>query len=529
MKNAEEIAHLGSFEYVVADQTTVWSEEEYRIYGLDPNGPSPEYGEMLEKHIHPDDAALLHETFMAAMQSQGIYDLEHRIVRPDGTVRWVRDKAHPFFDGNGTFLGYVGATLDITDQKLLTKELTQYRDNAEQLVQERTAELAEARQRAESASRAKSAFLANMSHEIRTPMNAIVGMSYLMRRSGLTPPQSAQLDKIESAGEHLLKLIDDILDFSKIEAGKLAPDSVDFDLNSVLDNVCSMIGGRAREKGLDLTVSNEDVPTRLHGDPARISQALLNYAINAVKFTASGSVALRVSLLEEHDDQLRLCFEVEDTGIGVSEEQAGRLFQPFEQGDASTSRSFGGTGLGLAITRRLAEMMGGEAGVESVPGVGSRFWFTVVLSLAREDAPSESAPRWRDAEQQLRFTHAGARVLVAEDNPVNSQITVHLLQSVGLVTETAADGRAAVRMAAESSYTLILMDVQMPDINGLEATRTIRKLPGWESRPIIAMTANAFSEDRRACREAGMDDFLSKPVQPGKLYETLLTWLEKDP
>jgi len=529
MSNAQEIAHLGSFEYVAADQTTLWSEEEYRIYGLDPDGPSPEYDEMLEKHIHPDDAALLHETFMKAMQNHEVYDLEHRIVRPDGEVRWVRDRAHPLFEGKDRFLGYVGATLDITEQKRAEEELRQHRHHLEELVALRTAELEQAQESAESANRAKSAFLANMSHEIRTPMNVIVGMSYLMRQSGLSPKQAEQLGKLEDAGEHLLKLIENILDFSKIEAGKLALDSVDFDLDAVLERVCSMIGASAREKGLALSLSREGVPTRLHGDPVRLGQALLNYASNAVKFTASGAVKLRVSLLEKEKEQLRLCFEVEDTGIGVSEEQAARLFQAFEQAEISTSRDFGGTGLGLAITRLLAEAMNGEVGVESTPGAGSRFWFTALLKPAGEEAHESPTPVLSDAKQRLRSAYAGTRVLVAEDNPINSELTLYLLEAVGFVTETAADGRQAVMMAAASSYDLILMDMQMPVLNGLDATREIRALPGWQTRPIIAMTANAFMEDRRACREAGMDDFLSKPVKPAKLYETLLATLQNTP
>jgi len=352
-------------------------------------------------------------------------------------------------------------------------------------------------------------------------------MSYLMRQDGVSEQQSAQLDKIEGAGEHLLTLIDDILDFSKIEAGKLALDLKDFDLDTVLDSVRSMIGGPARDKGLALSVSREGVPTRLCGDPARIGQALLNFASNAVKFTASGSVAIRVRLLEAHDERLRLCFEVEDTGIGVSPEDAHRLFRAFEQADASISRSFGGTGLGLAITRLLAEMMGGEAGLESTPGVGSRFWFTAALERARGGAALPLAGSGEDAAQRLRLAHAGTRVLVAEDNEVNSEIAVYLLEAAGLEAEVAADGREALAMAKTASYALILMDVQMPDMDGLEATRAIRALPGWTSRPIIAMTANAFAEDRRACTAAGMDDFLSKPVQPARLYSVLLAWLEK--
>ena len=420
----------------------------------------------------------------------------------------------------------LSAKLDERSSQLQRSE-AQYRDlarNLEDIVAQRTAALEAARREAEAASRAKSEFLANMSHEIRTPMNAIVVLTHLLRGGSLSPEQADRLAKIDAAGKHLRSIIDDVLDLSKIEAGKLTLQETDFALAQVFDQVASLIGEAAQRKCLTVTLDRGDVPDWLHGDVMRIRQALLNYASNAVKFTDRGTVALRAELLEEQGSRLRVRFSVEDTGIGIDEGRQAQLFNAFEQGDASTTRKYGGTGLGLAITRRLADLMGGDVGCDSRAGEGSRFWFTAWLERGH-GTPKAVAAITGSAEKELRDKHAGARLLLVEDNAVNVEVARELLAGVGLDVDAAENGRVAVDKARSGRYDLVLMDMQMPEMDGLEATRIIRALPGWHAAPIVAMTANAFEDHRIACLAAGMNDFVAKPIDPDRLYDVLLRWL----
>jgi len=446
---------------------------------------------------------------------------EFRSRRKDGSEFTESAIVAPIRRPDGTTSHYVTITEDITDRKRDALELDRHRHALEALVDVRTQELAVAKRFAEAANVAKSAFLANMSHEIRTPLSAITGLTYLIRRTQVTPQQEVWLSKLDAAGAHLLELINAILDLSKIEAGKLVLESAQVSAGAIAAGVISILSERATAKNLSLVVERHPLPQRLVGDPSRLQQALLNYVGNAVKFTVAGGVTLRTLCLEETDEAALIRFEVQDTGPGIAPQALARLFTPFEQVDNSTTRQHGGTGLGLAIVRQLAQLMGGQAGAESTVGVGSTFWFTA--RLRKEDRSTAAhILKAGSAASTLQRDHAFARLLVVDDEPLNREVALALLQTVFNQVDVALAGDEAVRMAGQKAYDLILMDVQMPGVDGLEATRQIRLLPGGTDTFIVALTANAFEEDKAACLAAGMDSFLAKPVNVEALFETLL-------
>jgi two-component system, sensor histidine kinase and response regulator len=597
--------------------------------------------------LFPGQTALILARDAEVLSSQQPCTHDDLVAYADGTHVHLETVRSPVRDSAGKLIGVLAIGRDITQRKRGEDDIRRAKEIAEE------------------ATRMKSDFLANMSHEIRTPMNAIIGLSHLVLKTELTPRQRDYIAKVQTSGQHLLGVINDILDFSKVEAGKLDLEHTEFELEKLLDNTSSLICEKSHAKGLELVFEvAPEVPAHLVGDSLRLGQILLNYANNAVKFTERGEIVISVRASERTDKDVLLHFRVQDTGIGLTQEQMGRLFQSFSQADTSTTRKFGGTGLGLAISKRLAELMGGEVGVESEPGKGSTFWFSARVGVGqgvrRELVPNpdlrgrralvvddndharavivdmlegmtfvthqvdsgmaavEEVRRaaatphpydvvyldWRmpgmdgmETARQIRSLglasapmflmvtaygreevikeaeHAGiqnvlvkpvspsilfdstmsvlggqrakapslesaagssadlrlapmrgARILLVEDNDINQQVARELLEDAGLVVEVADNGQIALEMLKKRAYGLVFMDMQMPVMDGLTATREIRKLSEFTNLPIVAMTANAMEQDRRKCKEAGMNDFLVKPIDPQEMFSILLRW-----
>lgn len=416
---------------------------------------------------------------------------------------------------------------DITEQKRAQAELRRHRQHLEELVEARTAELEMAKSVADSANKARGEFVANMSHEIRTPINAVIGMAYLAQRAKDPDRIRDYMEKIHRSGKHLLGVINDVLDFSKIDADQFRLDHAPFSLRDVIDNAVLVARHAAESK--DLMVSLDiasNVPGQVVSDEVRLGQVLLNLLGNAVKFTASGEVRLSVRAIEDVDatsSSRQVAFSVSDSGIGMSPETIAKLFRPFEQGDTSVTRRFGGTGLGLTITRRIVEMLGGDIGVTSVLGKGTTFTATMSFEVGSGALGTTMRTPVDQALRQLR----GAHVLIAEDNEFNQQVAVDLLAEIGVTSAIAGNGREAIERMRAEHFDMVLMDVQMPELDGLQAASLIRSDPVLKSRPIIAMTANAQHEDKQRCLAAGMDDFIVKPVQPNLLYQAMARQLSR--
>jgi signal transduction histidine kinase len=410
----------------------------------------------------------------------------------------------------------------------LEQELLRHQQYLEERVAERTIELSHARDDAEAANRAKSIFLSTMGHEMRTPMNGIMGMTDLALSRATDPKQIDWLKKSQGAAKQLLSVIADILDISQIESERLVLDEKNFLLAETIDGTLHTQDAPAQAKGLSLSWDIDPaLPAVLCGDAVRLRQILLSFTSNAIKFSERGQITVRVSLAEEDRLSVLLRIEVTDQGIGISPEQQARLFQAFTQADGSMTRKYGGTGLGLVISRRIAMLMGGDAGVISKEGQGSTFWLTARLRRAAAGLQPATSTATEPARETLARDFPGVRVLVAEEEPMNREVMLFLLEDAGLAPEAAGNSQETLQMARAGGYGLVLLDMRMSAVNGMEVARAIRQTPGMAAIPILALTADAVDEDRDACLAAGTDDHIDKPVEPDALCAIVLRWLQK--
>lgn len=522
LKLATSAGGIGIWDWNITSNELAWDDSMYSLYGIGKEDFSGAYDAWV-RNLHPDDRQFTEGEIQAALKNEREYAPEFRIVRPDGKLRKIKASSKTFFDSQGNALRMIGINFDITDIKQAEEDLRRYKDHLEEDIQQRTTDLVLARNAAEAANQAKSIFLANMSHELRTPLNAILGFSNMMRKDPLLQESQRQnLDIINRSGEHLLTLINDVLEMAKIEAGRVQLENAPFDLGGMVRDVTDMMQIRAQEKGLQMLIDQDSrFPRYVAGDETRLRQILINLIGNAIKYTHQGGVTLRLGTKQNKFSHLLI--EVEDSGPGITPEDQQRIFEPFVQlGEQAESK---GTGLGLTITRQFVQMMGGNITLESTFGKGSLFRVDLPLNEVTEVVIAQPKQVENGEVVGLAPGQPEYRILIVEDQRDNQLLLTKLMESVGLQVKVAENGAKGIELFQSWHPHLIWMDRRMPVMDGLEATRRIRGLPGGKEVKIIAVTASAFVEQRTEMLDVGMDDFVRKPYRSNEIYERLLKHL----
>lgn len=496
MRQAQRLARFGNWEFDLATQVITWSEEVFRLFGIQPSDTGHAYDEYLS-HIHPDDLELVMSNIEKAIVKGESFEMDHRVINDDGTVKNLHALCKPLIDKNGNVTKLFGTVLEVTDRKRVEQELVA------------------AKKLAEESARVKETFLANVSHEIRTPITGILGMTRLLQKTKIDSRQRSYLDILRMTADNLLMIVNDILDIAKIESGKLNIEKIPFKLQEVADISLQTLLYKAEEKDLGLHFYLPPKPfPELIGDPHRLNQILLNLLSNAIKFTEYGKIEMSCAIISESDDQISVEFSVKDSGIGIPEEKAEHMFESFTQASVDISRKYGGSGLGLAISRNLVEMQGGHIWVNSKIGTGSDFRFVIPYKKSNAEHSTKKST-------QIEYTSLGKlRVLLAEDNRLNQYVTEAMLQDWGFIVDLANNGKEALSLLTQFNYDVVLMDIQMPELNGIETTKLIRKFSDKRKAhvPIIALTANPSRNLHKKYLAEGISELLMKPYKEESLF-----------